>query len=98
MAIASAKAIPRNIGTKSLSADSGLRPIDSMALLAVIPIAKAGNIPPTAMVRPLTRVSIISGLIYIPFLLLLMNYLLKFRPENHYLMRRLVVDRHSSHR
>jgi hypothetical protein len=52
MAIASAKAIPSNIGTNSLSADSGLRPMDSMALPEpILPTAKAGNIPPMAIVK-----------------------------------------------
>mgnify|MGYP001563293682 CR=1 FL=1 len=39
MAIDSAKAAPSSIGTKILPADSGLRPIDSMALLTMRPMA-----------------------------------------------------------
>lgn len=54
MAIASAKAAPKSMGTNSLLVDSGLRPMDSMALETIMPTAYAGEIPPIAMVAPLT--------------------------------------------
>ncbi len=59
--MASANAAPNSIGTKILPADSGLRPMDSMALLTIIPIAKAGEIPPIAIVRPFAKVNMTSG-------------------------------------
>src|SRR3989344_7356619 len=49
MAIASAKAQARSIGTKILPAASGLRPIDSIACEPIMPIATAGAIAPTAI-------------------------------------------------
>ena len=59
--MASANAIPKSMGTNSLSADSGLRPMDSMALLAVLPIAQAGKIPPIAIVNALAKAFAESG-------------------------------------
>ena len=64
MAIASAKAAPSNIGTNNLPADSGLRPIASMAFETNIPMAKAGAKPPTAMVMPLAKAKIDACSIY----------------------------------
>ncbi len=49
MAIASAKADAKSIGTKIFPVASGFRPIDSMALAPIMPIANAGPIPPTAI-------------------------------------------------
>lgn len=49
MAIASANAAPRSIGTKSFPADSGFRPMDSIAFEQMRPIARAGAAPPTAI-------------------------------------------------
>ena len=49
MAIASAKAQARSMGTRILPAASGLRPIDSIAFEPIIPIATAGPIAPIAI-------------------------------------------------
>lgn len=49
-AIASAKAADKSIGTKIFPADSGLRPIDSIAFAPIFPIAIAGAILPKAIV------------------------------------------------
>ena len=49
MAIASANAQARSIGTRILLAASGLRPIDSIAFEPIIPIATAGAIAPIAI-------------------------------------------------
>lgn len=65
MAIASAKAIPSNIGTKSLSTLSGLRPMDSIALDPILPIASAGAMPPTAIASALANNSAVSGVIIV---------------------------------
>ncbi len=51
MAIASIKAAAISMAVITLEADSGLRPIDSMALAPTLPMLKAGIIPPTAIVK-----------------------------------------------
>ena len=60
MAIASAKAAPKSIGTKIGPDASGFRPIDSIALLTILPMAKAGRTPPRAMVKPLANTRILA--------------------------------------
>ena len=55
MAIASANAMPINIGAKILLAASGFLPIASMDLKPISPIARAGNIPPMAIAAPLAK-------------------------------------------
>ena len=50
--MASQKAMAKIMAVCTLAEASGLRPIDSIALPAKRPIAKAGNIPPIAMVTP----------------------------------------------
>src|SRR5260370_1440405 len=69
MAMASANAIPKSSGTNNLSPLSGFRPMLSMALLAILPIAKAGKKPPTAIVNALAMVLATSGFIVFPLLL-----------------------------
>ena len=56
MAIASAKAEAKSIGTKILLVDSGLRPIDSIALAPIIPMAKAGPMEPMPIAKALAKV------------------------------------------
>jgi len=49
MAIASANAQERSIGTRIFPADSGLRPMDSIAFEPIMPTAIAGPTAPTAI-------------------------------------------------
>ena len=65
MAIASASAIPINIAGKILPEASGFRPIASIALKPIKPIAIAGPKPPTAIAAPLAK--IISKKVHHPF-------------------------------
>src|SRR3989338_6470618 len=61
MAMASAKAAPRSMGTNSFSVDSGLRPIDSIALPTSRPMASAGSIPPTPIANAFANIFATSG-------------------------------------
>src|SRR3989344_5807537 len=68
MAIASKKAMDKIIGACNLEAHSGLRPIDSMALVASLPMEIEGKITPKAMVKPATIVLIKGRLSVIPLM------------------------------
>src|SRR3989344_5435672 len=61
MAMASAKAAPRSMGTNSFSVDSGLRPIDSIAFPTSRPMASAGPIPPTPIANAFANIFATSG-------------------------------------
>ncbi len=57
--------MPISIGAKILLAASGLRPIASIALRPIMPIAIAGKIPPIAITDPFAK--IISNLFHLLF-------------------------------
>ena len=64
MAIASANAQERSIGTNILPAASGLRPIDSMAFEPIMPMAIAGPTAPTAITTAFEKNSVMLFFIY----------------------------------
>lgn len=84
MAIASAKAETKSIGTRILPADSGLRPIDSMALAPILPIARAGAKPPMAIAAALA-INVRSIWLF-PFLIII------GRSYFYYFLRRLKLS------
>ena len=65
MAIASANAAAKSIGTKILPAASGLRPIASIAFEPIQPMLNAGTITPMAIARALAHIT---------FSIILLNY------------------------
>jgi len=73
MAIASAKAEAISIGTKILPEASGLRPIASIALEPIFPIAIAGAIEPTAIANAFANTEYDATSISIYFFFILTN-------------------------